>query len=447
MSKRIQRVQTQAGVRKYGVPIGTIITADVRKAAATLPSKNKRGRLPAAKDLPSISLKPRQSVDTNLTVTKKPRAQADKGLFAKPKSVKVPKPPVERPLSKKEQAKADTEFKKKHGEQATLNLGGSLTQYLDRNRMKDALKTHYALATDEQKEWGTEWYDTANQFIKNVAEKTGISEQRVAGVFAAFSPQTAWDANTAAATHFLLHYDPDDPDAMNTTNFPGLGDNLARAKRILQTKDTSKAILDTLGSPETAPKIRNFYQNLMGNKNAVTIDTWMAKAMFGKDDKLLTPEEGQQGLGLTGAYDLMADVMRETAKELGVHPRDLQAIVWTQVISSVNKTSDYSVWSHESYQAALKKRDKAWTRTPFEKPLPDYTHEPGWNAINSETQQPHKPVPRPSAARNVGRGPGAGSNQLLRTGYTAVAKSRKKRNLKQAHKKVKASLKSKGGES
>lgn len=51
MGKRIQRVQTQAGVKKYGVPIGTIITADVRKAAKVVRGKPSE---PAAKGTPNI---------------------------------------------------------------------------------------------------------------------------------------------------------------------------------------------------------------------------------------------------------------------------------------------------------------------------------------------------------------------------------------------------------
>ena len=140
-------------------------------------------------------------------------------LFATPKKTKVPK------AQEEEEVKPDTSA------QMPLTLGGRSADYLDTNQMKDALKIKYHLATEEQKQWGMDWYDSANEYIKNISEKTGISEQRVAGVMAAFSPRTAWNANTAAATHFLLHYDPNDPDAFTTENFPGLGDNLARSRR------------------------------------------------------------------------------------------------------------------------------------------------------------------------------------------------------------------------
>ncbi|MGE3270916.1 MAG: hypothetical protein AB7P40_19340 [Chloroflexota bacterium] len=75
-----------------------------------------------------------------------------------------------------------------------------------------------------------------------------------------------------------------------------------------------------------APKTRNFWRNLSGDENAVTVDTHMLKAC-GAD------EIARKGL-TTGQYGTYADAITAAALVVGETPASFQAIVWIVVRGS-----------------------------------------------------------------------------------------------------------------
>lgn len=80
------------------------------------------------------------------------------------------------------------------------------------------------------------------------------------------------------------------------------------------------------GQELSGPKVRSFYQNLIGNENAVTIDVWMLK-FFGIPNKGLTKKQ----------YQKLADKIRRYAKKVGLTASELQAILWTYTRKQENR--------------------------------------------------------------------------------------------------------------
>ena len=255
------------------------------------------------------------------------------------------------------------------------------------DQMVHSLLTKYDASDDKVRDWGSQWYGTAQEYINNLAKATRRDPKQVAAVMAAFSPRTAWDTNMQQATHFLLNYDPHNPEAMDAT-MPGLGENLERAKRIFHATDEN-GYLAALQGGNDAPKITNFYNNMNGDSNAVTIDTWMARAIMGAGHDLADSASSQRALGWTGGYDKMADAVREAARQRGISPAAMQAIVW----SHVNNTANYGELTPKEYQKKTRQKERQWSKTPSAKPLPDYVHGPGWNSVNPETGQTYLPQP------------------------------------------------------
>lgn len=72
------------------------------------------------------------------------------------------------------------------------------------------------------------------------------------------------------------------------------------------------------GEPLSGNKVSSFYNNLTGNLNSVTIDTWMQK--FFKEEKLTTVK-----------YRSLSDKTTVIAEKFDMKPAEMQAIIWTQI--------------------------------------------------------------------------------------------------------------------
>jgi hypothetical protein len=255
-------------------------------------------------------------------------------------------------------------------------LSSNLTRFLIPGELERSLIDKYNAADDGTKEAGGQWYDTANEYINNLATKSGRDPRQVAAIVSAFSPQTSWDANMAAANYFMMNYDPENPDSIND-KMGGLGDNLERAKRIYHADDED-GYLAGLQNGNDAHKITNFYHNMMGSKDHVTIDSWMARALLGQGADGLADKSVQKVLNWKDGYDTMANSVRSAAEKLGISPRELQAIVWSQVVPTAGS---YEELSPEQYQKQKKQRENYVENAPEDaKLLPDYFHGPGWES-------------------------------------------------------------------
>lgn len=156
---------------------------------------------------------------------------------------------------------------------------------------------------------GGTWYAAANTFATATATATGHDVVTVAGVIAAYSPQTRWVDNLADAMNHLNG---------SATRSGVMGSNVKRAHNV---------VAGGLAGLGKGPKTAAFARNILGDTDAVTVDVWAARAAFGTMDKALASTM----LGWVGAYDLVAMAYRKAAAEAGVTPSHMQAAVWISI--------------------------------------------------------------------------------------------------------------------
>jgi predicted RNA-binding Zn-ribbon protein involved in translation (DUF1610 family) len=270
--------------------------------------------------------------------------------------------------------------KVKRPKQMTLpGFSQNLARFLLPDEMEKSIIEKYNAADEGTKAAGMDWYDTANEYINFLGKKTGRDPRQVGAIMSAFSPQTAWDANMAAATHFIMNYDPRNPNALDD-KMGGLGENLERAKRIHAAGD-EEGWLAGLQNGNDAHKITNFYHNLMGDRDKVTIDSWMARALLGKGSDGLADKTVQKVLGWKEGYDTMAGAVQSAAKKLGITPRELQATVWSHVVPTAGS---YSEPTMDEFRRMRKQQEKYLQSRPEDSKIVPKYDEPWREQVRRE---------------------------------------------------------------
>lgn len=132
-------------------------------------------------------------------------------------------------------------------------------------------------------------------------------------LLAATSPRTPIIRNTFLASQ-LLHYIHDGIICKIKMAFEAHLNNVCRA---------------ILGLPLSGQKVLSFQANLLGDKNAVTVDVWMMK-VFAMDHDAPT----------TAEYDDIARATRKLAKQYGVSPAAMQATLWVGIKALEGDPSD-----------------------------------------------------------------------------------------------------------
>jgi hypothetical protein len=160
---------------------------------------------------------------------------------------------------------------------------------------------------------GLAWYDRARRAAADMADRYGVSESHVpvecaAGVIAALSPRCQWASNVRAAELMLAAAAAGAPEPV--TN--GTLANRRKAWRIANGAEPDAVL--------SGPKVRAFYANIMGDREAVTIDVWAARAAEGRD---------WPHAPVKRRYRLLAESYRRAGERRGMCPRDVQAAVWT----------------------------------------------------------------------------------------------------------------------
>jgi hypothetical protein len=74
------------------------------------------------------------------------------------------------------------------------------------NHLTDNLVALHDAMPEQMREIARQWYNTAHQMSKSLAQKYGVSHEQAAGVLAALSPQNAWDNNVALGERLLDTY-------------------------------------------------------------------------------------------------------------------------------------------------------------------------------------------------------------------------------------------------
>jgi hypothetical protein len=155
------------------------------------------------------------------------------------------------------------------------------------------------------------WYDGAHSICADIATDTGYETSQVAGVLAAFSPQTGWSENIRLARQ-ACESDRSDRISGHTTNA------CAKVSKILF---AGRAPEEVLGGR----KVRSFYRNVLHPDvpGAVTVDRHMIDLLVGRRGAV-----NDRVLERIGAYNYAAALIRGAAREAGILPNQLQAVVW-----------------------------------------------------------------------------------------------------------------------
>lgn len=173
----------------------------------------------------------------------------------------------------------------------------------------DRIVATYSRATPADIEAGARWYADGQILAVGLSERAGVSVETAAAVISHLSPRTRWGRNVAAATALLTTGDTKGTGAMR--------ENVRRARSALTSSDP----LSTLKGPKT----RRFALNILGDRNAVTIDIWAVKAALGPQSDAVRVSEQ---LHRAGRYEALEHAYRVAAARLGVDPTTAQATAW-----------------------------------------------------------------------------------------------------------------------
>ena len=153
---------------------------------------------------------------------------------------------------------------------------------------------------------GQAWYPEAWSHCLSVSKEYGVSAQRVAAVLAVTSPRARWGKNVEAT--YSIVADSFVPDYMRRSSYGILGANARKGIQVMTDRYYSKLV--------TGEKVSNFYLNILGHTEPVTVDSIMSYAAgYGSDVSKKIRSE------VTEACYSLADVF-------GMTPRDTQAAVW-----------------------------------------------------------------------------------------------------------------------
>lgn len=157
-------------------------------------------------------------------------------------------------------------------------------------------------ATPSDIEAGARWYDEAGDLVAELAARAG-SLEHAAAVVSHLSPRTPWTRNVEGAIELII-----------TGKAPGcLGANIERALVALKSDDP----MSTLKGPKTS----RFARNMLGDREAVTVDVWAARVA----------EVDEALLGRKGVYQAIEHAYRLAARRRGVDPATMQATTWVIV--------------------------------------------------------------------------------------------------------------------
>jgi hypothetical protein len=168
----------------------------------------------------------------------------------------------------------------------------------------DRIVTTWKRATSADLDNGAGWYAEGEKLVDELADEFELTRESVAAVIAHLSPRTTWSRNTQGARALLA-----------TGAAPGcLGANVDRARDALESADP----LATLNGPKTS----RFALNLLGDRDAVTVDVWAVRVALGDRDDL------DQVLARVGMYAAIEHAYRTAARRMGVDPTTMQATTW-----------------------------------------------------------------------------------------------------------------------
>lgn len=167
---------------------------------------------------------------------------------------------------------------------------------------------------DDAISMGQAWYPEAWQYCLDVSKDYNITPQRVAAILAVTSPRARWSSNVSAT--YKIVEDSFKPDHMRRSSYGILGANVRKGFTVANSRYYSRHV--------TGPKVGNFYLNIIGHKDPITVDSIMAYAAgFGNDITKSVRENIETGV-------------RHIAQVFDISNRDAQAAIWIAYRGSAN---------------------------------------------------------------------------------------------------------------
>ncbi len=179
---------------------------------------------------------------------------------------------------------------------------------MSNNSIYDNLRAAFLSADDKIISEGMVWYTEARAIVKEIARVYQVTENLVAAVMAAASVNTYWHINIEKTWLYVAQL------AKNGQAHGGhFGFVIDRINEIWsRRRDYAKIVRGANGL-----KIEAFYRNLSGNRQAVTVDRHMKRAAGLSGDKATTKQN-----------EAVTEAVCRLAKEFGVLPEQVQAIIW-----------------------------------------------------------------------------------------------------------------------
>ena len=180
---------------------------------------------------------------------------------------------------------------------------------------KEALKSQRKIAQAKT------WYpDRCGDIIHRMQFVSGMNEWQCCVILAALSANTRWHDNVRRAiqaAEYIGGRDVPFPSGppYHVENILWAGFHPHEPERQLTGRKTS-----------------NFARAIYGDETAVTVDLWMCKAakIKNRNGKPVTNP------GRGGHYDVVEDAIVHVSDDIGMSPRDTQALIWVQVRGSAD---------------------------------------------------------------------------------------------------------------
>lgn len=183
-----------------------------------------------------------------------------------------------------------------------------------KQRVKDRLGHWLGLAEVRHIAAGKSWYQEAHNFAQTLSTAYEIPLPQVIGVIAALSPSVHWTANKRQAEALCrAHADGGPLESVVVTTY---GRQAVKARKILAAEYFNSLLLG-----KRAFKTQAFFFNIYhpGTTDHVTIDQHMVAAANFTDFWVNSAH---------WCYRLFEEAIREIAKEQGLAPDQVQAIIW-----------------------------------------------------------------------------------------------------------------------
>lgn len=209
-------------------------------------------------------------------------------------------------------------------------------ELLTERKLVNSILRFFNEATPNEIREGLNWYNEAYQYCKELAERFLLPVQVVAGIIAAYSPQTGWLENKRFTLSFL----------MNPSK---------RQKSLVQDEKARKIaglnceneIYNSLSINDAAFKTKAFFLNILNPDivTSVTIDRHAIAVCIQHPNKTESLSD-DYGKITKGQYQFFEKAYVIAAEKLDILPQQLQAITWTvyRRLRDLRKYEDLKGW-------------------------------------------------------------------------------------------------------